>query len=203
VAADDGGGVVLERAHHDDASGYACVGCHARQAESPDCAGCHAQLQPSASARSCTVCHAGPAAGPELADLAPPVFEPVELDALPAVSELYPETVEIDVLVDSYEASKLPHAKIVTRLDAIVRESRLATRFHGDRDTLCAGCHHHSPVGSRPPPCRSCHGVEHAATVDRPDLKTAYHRQCVGCHIEMAIDEQGCTDCHAEREIES
>lgn len=203
VVAEDGGGIELERAHHMATSTFSCVGCHRENAKSRDCAGCHAQPQPAQSRRSCLICHSGPEADPATTEFDPPVFESPELTALPATSEGFPDTVEIGVLVDEYEASKMPHTKIVTRLDAIVRDSRLASRFHGDTETLCAGCHHNSPVGSRPPPCRSCHGADHASTVDRPDLKTAYHRQCVGCHIEMAIGQQGCTDCHATRETES
>ncbi len=203
VTADDGGGVVLVQAHHMPSSEYSCVGCHSARARSRDCAGCHVQLQQAPSERTCAICHSGPTADVMAAEQAPPLFEPVVIAGLPAISDQFPETVEIDWLVDEYEASKLPHAKIVARLDAIVRGSQLASRFHGDVDTLCAGCHHNSPVGLRPPPCRSCHGSDHGITVDRPELKAAYHRQCVGCHIAMAIEKQGCDDCHAAREIQS
>lgn len=203
VVADDGGGVVLERAHHMPGSPHSCIGCHSAYASSGECAGCHIQLRPGVSERSCATCHSGPEGDPVLTELAAPVFEPVKLAALPAVSDLFPETIEIGWLADRYEASRLPHAKIVTRLDTIARASRLASRFHGGVDPLCAGCHHNSPIGSRPPPCRSCHGADHDGLIDRPDLKTAYHRQCLGCHIAMAIEQQSCTACHASRESAS
>ena len=61
----------------------------------------------------------------------------------------------------------------------------------------------HSPAGERPPRCAACHGEAAAATMDKPGLKVAYHRQCIGCHIEMNIQKQGCTDCHAEKEVAS
>jgi hypothetical protein len=125
-----------------------------------------------------------------------------QLDPLPALSEGFPETVVIDALVSEYEASVLPHAKIVRALDAPVRDSSLASRFHGDSATLCSGCHHHSPVGVRPPACRSCHSESADPISDRPGLKVAYHRQCVGCHVEMAVKQQGCTDCHALKEVQ-
>jgi predicted CXXCH cytochrome family protein len=79
-----------------------------------------------------------------------------------------------------------------------VRESKLASRFHGDVETLCAGCHHHSPVGTRPSPCKSCHEKASHPTEDRPGLFTAYHRQCLGCHQQMG-QPQGCTDCHEKK----
>jgi hypothetical protein len=68
---------------------------------------------------------------------------------------------------------------------------------------MCVGCHHHSPAGARPPPCRSCHSQAADATRDRPGLKAAYHRQCLGCHIDMGVSKQGCTDCHAVKEVQS
>jgi hypothetical protein len=127
----------------------------------------------------------------------------VSLGELPADSEELPETVVIDILVDRYEASKLPHGKIVRRLHGAVLDSRLARRFHGRLEAGCAGCHHHSPVGVRPPRCASCHGGSAHPTRDQPALKAAYHRQCIGCHELMGIKALGCTDCHAAREVES
>jgi DnaJ-class molecular chaperone len=128
-----------------------------------------------------------------------------QLDVLPAPSDAFPETVTIDFLVEDYEASTLPHAKIVTKLDTLVRANELARGFHENTDTLCSGCHHQTPTGTRPPQCRACHSAAADPTRDQPGLKVAYHRQCVGCHIAMNIDKQGCTDCHAERaeEVES
>jgi predicted CXXCH cytochrome family protein len=197
----DGAGVTVAQSYHDRDSEHSCVGCHARRADHTDCAGCHHTLASVPGPRACVICHSGPAPGADTV-VDPPTITEVVLAALPETGDAYPETVVIDGLADAYEASRLPHAKIVSRLDSIVRESPLAQRFHGDTETLCAGCHHHSPVGTRPPPCRSCHDVSAHPTRDMPGLKAAYHRQCVGCHQEMAIDKQGCTDCHA-REVES
>jgi hypothetical protein len=121
------------------------------------------------------------------------------LPALPAPSEAFPEKVVISSLLGEYGPSTLPHKKIVVALDAAVRRSRLATAFHGNTGVLCAGCHHRSPVGERPPPCRSCHGASAVPASDRPGLQAAYHRQCMGCHAAMGL-KQGCTDCHAKRE---
>ena len=148
------------------------------------------------------VCHSGPQPGSQALETAPTPAD-LRLDPLPIPSDAFPEKVVIEGLVDRYEASNLPHAKIVRKLDEITRKSTLAGRFHADTETLCSGCHHHSPVGTRPPPCRACHSEVAYATEDRPGLKVAYHRQCVGCHIAMNNPKQGCTDCHAAREVES
>ncbi len=197
-----GGGISLATAYHFDGSEHSCVGCHMIRAREQECAGCHAGQTGAPAASTCAVCHSGPVAGREVTEMPVPVSESVELDALPGFSESYPEVVEIGWLVDRYEASKLPHAKIVARLDAAVRQSVLGSSFHQNTGTLCAGCHHYSPEGTRPPPCRACH-AQAAATRDQPGLKVAYHRQCMGCHAEMGIKAQKCTDCHAEREGEN
>lgn len=200
TARKQGGGVSLEQAHHMPGSGRSCVGCHDKMVRNKDCAGCHQAIGRAAFERSCTVCHRGSA---------PPRTErrdPREINgsrllstlaALPAPSEDFPEKVEIKVLASKYQPSMLPHKKIVEKLHSITQKSKLARSFHGKTEALCAGCHHHSPVGQRPPACSSCHGDSGHKTLDRPSLKVAYHRQCMGCHQKMGIKEQGCTDCHA------
>jgi hypothetical protein len=203
-----GGGVTLGRAHHHRRSEHSCIGCHAKTTSRPDCAGCHSQLARSEATRACTVCHqpgssAGGSAGAGGAAPSTPKQEaaPPELAALPPVSVDFPETVTIDALARVYMPSVLPHKKIVARLDAAVRRSKLARAFHGETNVLCAGCHHRSPVGQRPPACRSCHGETAAATTgtqDRPRLLNAYHRQCIGCHQKMGIRDD-CTTCHAAK----
>ena len=123
--------------------------------------------------------------------------EPV-LTALPKPSADFPDKIVIDGLRDEYGPSEMPHAKIVAHLLRAVQTSTLARVFHGRTETLCSGCHHESPVGERPPSCRSCHSDRNHATEDRPALKAAYHRQCIGCHEEMKLKAVGCTDCHDE-----
>jgi len=185
----DGGGVTLEKAHHHSTSQHSCVGCHNKQLAKESCAGCHHMLGQPPGSGSCKVCHGGaPASQPSPAPL-------------PAASDAFPENIEIKGLAHKYEPSEFPHRKIVARLYNDIRGSKLAAAFHGRIETLCAGCHHHTPVGARPSSCKSCHGKEGHPTKDRPSLKVAYHRQCIGCHQQMNIKEQGCTDCHARGEV--
>jgi hypothetical protein len=209
-----GGGVSLERAYHHPTSDHSCVGCHAKVTARPDCAGCHSQLARSEATRACTVCHRPGGGSAGAGDAAPstpkqetataatqPTTATPELAALPPVSEAFPETVTIKALARVYKPSVLPHKKIAQRLDAAVRKSKLARAFHGETGVLCAGCHHRSPVGQRPPACRSCHGKTATATAgaqDRPRLLNAYHRQCIGCHQKMGIRDD-CTSCHAAK----
>jgi len=181
----EGGGVTLAAAQHLSTSEHSCVGCHQREAEEPACAGCHGTLPEPPGKAACVVCH-----GERKEEQGP--------GQLPPISDDFPEKVTIDLLAKDYGPSTLPHAKIVRRLHEGAGKSRLAQAFHAGPDTLCAGCHHHSPVGKRPPSCRSCHSGEADGSRDRPSLKAAYHRQCMDCHREMKIEAVGCTDCHAE-----
>lgn len=199
----EGAGVTTEQAYHQDSSTFSCVGCHvAFTADRPGCLGCHETASMALAENNCVRCHNGPPPGSPLLE-SPPYPAVVLFEPLPAPSDEFPETVVIDLLVDRYEASNLPHAKIVNALATGTSESALAITFHGGSATLCSGCHHHTPVGVRPPPCRSCHGEAAGATTDRPDLKVAYHRQCIGCHQRMGVAKQGCTDCHASKEDQS
>ena len=201
----DGGGVILERAHHDRTAEMSCVGCHRTAAAEGDCAGCHVDTTVASNPETgCVVCHNGPRPQPDVSPEPPADGSPVvaALEVLPEASDDLPDEVTIDLLVDAYEASTFPHLKIVRRFDEGIRASSLAKQFHGSTEAMCAGCHHHSPAGERPPKCSACHGDEDAATVDKPSLKVAYHRQCVTCHQRLKI-KAGCTDCHAAREGQS
>ncbi len=202
TGAAEGAGVTLAQAYHGDHTIISCVGCHSVQAADRKCTGCHAAFGPPPAERSCNLCHRGPRTSVELETTEPPSDPVSPLDPLPAFSDVYPETVTIDVLAAEYQPSKLPHAKIVAALDTDVRESDLAVYFHARSATLCTGCHHHSPADAPPPACRTCHAKAADPVTDKPGLKVAYHRQCIGCHIRMNISKQGCTDCHEAKEVQ-
>jgi hypothetical protein len=172
--------------------------------------------------RACAVCHrvpvdigATPAAtgpGPEIdgglldagtSRVAATSPTGTKLEALPAASDDFPEEVVIDALSDRYGPSTMPHRRIVTRLDEIVRDSELAATFHGQLELMCAGCHHRGPLHLRPRPCKACHARVGEERADKPGLRAAYHRQCMGCHEEMKLHKaMGCTDCHRKAEGE-
>ena len=60
----------------------------------------------------------------------------------------------------------------------------------------CATCHHYSPPGTIPP-CKECHGLgAESGDLRKPNLKGAYHRQCMACHVEWSHETQ-CGACHA------
>ena len=59
----------------------------------------------------------------------------------------------------------------------------------------CENCHHHNTSGPILQ-CKSCHETSRKRDdVGLPDLKGAYHRQCMDCHREWS-HETGCNSCH-------
>ncbi len=213
---EEGGGVTAEFAYHLPTSNRSCVGCHIKQTLAPKCAGCHGlpMTETPPSQGTCVVCHEGPHPNP------PPVDELTLGEGasdgsseaipsppggglgrgptweLPPTSDDFPETVVIKTLANEYKPSTMPHRKIVEKLHETIEGSKLAREFHGEVGVVCAGCHHRAPVATKPRPCSSCHGQTNEQAVDKPALKAAFHRQCMGCHEEMNIQKMGCSDCH-------
>ncbi len=84
--------------------------------------------------------------------------------------------------------------ELATQYLPILFDHRLHAEMAGMSDN-CATCHHYSPEGEIPP-CRSCHQKDASgASMSQPDLKTAYHRQCLVCHSRWA-HEATCDVCH-------
>ena len=201
-------GVNLFRAMHAKMTDHSCVGCHDTEKTAPECAGCHDQLeQARLPEEGCELCHAGPL--PELLERERSRYRslddfragPSEV-ALSFALDDVPETVEIGALSNEYEPAKMPHRKIVEKLTQYINENSTAAYFHGHEDVVCQGCHHQSPVGEKPPLCKSCHGADSPdLELMKPGLRGAYHRQCLGCHQSMDLQKpKDCSGCHAEKE---
>ena len=194
------GGIGLERAHHDPRSELSCLGCHLERAQARDCLGCHSLLGRHANEQTCKLCHSGPV--PEKAQKEPPpelfVEKPVPPQLPKESKEDFPKELVLDVGGNKYQKTKFPHLKVVKKLYELTVKDRLAVYFLPKIEAFCSGCHHRQPPSQRPAACRSCHQLRPGATGDRPGLKEAYHRQCLGCHRAMGNKKQGCTDCHKE-----
>lgn len=117
-----------------------------------------------------------------------------------------PQTVTIDRLAQYFSGVTFDH------------------RMHQEV-TGCFGCHHHTTGDGAEPQCAGCHQGRKFSTVacrdchvaepfsavalrekeqdraryhiDKPGLKGAYHRNCLGCHEEVG-GPLGCEDCHAK-----
>ncbi len=197
----------LDTAMHSTKAMASCIGCHRSRLQDRNCAGCHSQMvsQPFADS-NCNKCHT----------ISRSALEPITADdkktgniaeseinlraaSQPLVPEKeIPENVTIDVMKDLYDGATFPHRKIIQTLAARIQDNKLAGYFHGTPQTMCAGCHHHSPASVTPPKCASCHGISPSPEPDgRPGLKGAYHGQCIRCHQEMGIEKPVATDCVA------
>lgn len=201
AASKKGGGVNIAQAMHSAKSLSSCVGCHAKEQAKPECAGCHGFMKKGLNENnpaSCDACHMKAEAGEtpqpgasaeektavaaKLLQVRKPVVGTYPVDDIP-------EKVVIGAIADQYQPSELPHRKIVLSMVEAVKNSSLAGNFHQDEGAVCRGCHHNSPASKKPPRCASCHGAGFDADKpNMPELKTAYHRQCMGCHTMMGID---------------
>ncbi|MBI5475460.1 MAG: hypothetical protein HY964_01830 [Ignavibacteriales bacterium] len=94
--------------------------------------------------------------------------------------EQTPELIKINQLSDRYEPVYFSH-KLHAQMAAI--------------SDGCENCHHHNTSGPILK-CNKCHEVSRQREdVGIPDLKGAYHRQCMDCHREWS-HETGCNSCH-------
>lgn len=96
-------------------------------------------------------------------------------------SDLGPDVTILDQLEDLYVPVYFTHGK----------HAQMAAMEGG-----CAVCHHYTPPNMPHPACRECHpeNLTHE-DVDQPGLKGAYHRQCLGCHVEWDQSTE-CEICH-------
>lgn len=208
-----GKGVTLDQAMHRSDSEKSCVGCHEVKQRDEKCSGCHNSLQPvrKQQATSCTHCHVIPLTesisaslqlkGESTAAALLASRKPADISAVDDI----PKTVVINMMMNKYEPVELPHQKIILILAKNIKENRLAKFFHDKKETICQGCHHHSPPSKTPPGCASCHGKPFdKADLFKPGLMGAYHRQCMGCHAEMQVqkpDTRDCSGCHKEKKM--
>jgi len=204
VGSKDGGFVQLAQAMHHATTDKSCVGCHAQATREKDCSGCHLAMPVKTfEDMRCEKCHQVnlaegvvlPLAKDQMKTIADAALQNAAVAFNRVPQESIPETVQIDVLVDEYEAVSLPHRKIVNRLYELTQNNKMAQYFHADGQALCQGCHHKSPASLQPPACGSCHGTTGPSVDGRPALKAAYHGQCNTCHERMGIEEPAANDC--------
>lgn len=218
----EGGFVQLEKAMHLATSKRTCVGCHNTSKQDPKCASCHDMMaaRKNPPKASCNKCHTqGKLNVPAEPGSMPAYWAMKPEEKAAAAAELLknradkadifntddiPEKVVIKSLVNEYEASEMPHRKIVLKLAENMKDSKMSGVFHADPGTLCQACHHNTPAGSKKPPkCVNCHGQAFDSKQPaRPGLKAAYHGQCMSCHKSLALKKPlntDCVGCHKEK----
>lgn len=195
-----------EQAMHQLDSEKSCLGCHENVKKQRECAGCHGFMEKGRYQEiTCAKCHIEmPEAGSE-ESRKPESMAAMLLESGKTLSDTIedsdiPERVIIDTLSSEFGAVELLHRKHVDSLTLDIKDNNLASFFHDGKDTICLGCHHNSPASKNPPQCASCHSPSSDESASlRPDLKVAYHQQCMGCHDRMGIEKPestSCTECH-------
>lgn len=78
-----------------------------------------------------------------------------------------------------------------------------AHKLHAEMSEMaggCYGCHHYNSTAMTILSCRECHPKSRARTdISMPDLKGAYHRQCMDCHRQWTHTTD-CNGCHLKKE---
>ncbi len=203
----EGNQVTLEESMHRLNVNMSCLGCHELNQRSPQCAGCHISIAPARKqdATACQACHMADVAqvAESLQHSDENQLAAMHLAARQPLTDMYAasdiaEKVEIKAVMNQYGPVKLPHRKIIQTLANDIKDDKLAAYFHPDKNTLCQGCHHHSPAAQKPPGCASCHGRPFDERDPfKPGLMAAYHRQCMECHDAMGIAKPVATNCVA------
>ena len=187
----------LAEAYHKSGSNRSCAGCHEKEMQKPDCAGCHHLMKSGLPASSCAKCHTGKL---ESLDEVVKLPDPATM-FMPNMKDEF----TISILEKEYEPTTIKHTAIARKLTEISNNSKLATFFHKQETTICAGCHHSAPVekNKKVPACSTCHTAKNEPSGNNPALLGAYHQACLGCHQKMGYPEEkmpvNCNGCHKEK----
>lgn len=123
-----------------------------------------------------------------------------------------PDTASLESLTDLFEAVSFNHAMhvdVVANDCAVCHHHTTGTKVTDER---CARCHKNSGAANSAA-CRDCHSANPFSAenlqkngdssllfhTDKPGLKGAYHRKCLGCHKEMGAPSE-CENCHKRTE---
>lgn len=129
------------------------------------------------------------------------------LAAVPGTSRgiTVPDAVTLNTQNKLFEPFSFNHAKHI-QLTKECSYCHHHTTGTLDQDSNCIRCHRNSSE-TKVVSCRGCHQTDpFSATalkekdpktyhLDKPSLKAAMHRNCIGCHDKMK-GPTGCQDCH-------
>ncbi len=122
----------------------------------------------------------------------------------------YPAEIEIDALANLYEPVVFGHEMHVFMTESCA-DCHHHTTGTGAESEYCAKCHD-GEVEMDSVACQDCHSADPLSPEnlhnpkpgyvyhnDQPNLKAAYHLNCLGCHQEVG-GPTGCEDCHVKTE---
>ncbi|GAB4147184.1 MAG: hypothetical protein Fur0015_13320 [Ignavibacteriales bacterium] len=109
-----------------------------------------------------------------------------------------PRNEVITVYHSAENAPKIIKIDLVKAEKDIYQPVNFTHKLHAEMSNMAGGCticHHYNPVG-RVVACRECHENQRKREeLDKPDLKGAYHRQCLSCHKTWSKQDD-CNFCH-------
>lgn len=106
-------------------------------------------------------------------------------------------------MVSVYHSSKEgPEVVVINEMSENYSGVVFSHKMHSEMAEMssgCTGCHHYNTTGPVLN-CRKCHeNTRSRENVAIPDLKAAYHRQCMKCHLQWSSDN-GCNNqCHQRK----
>ena len=123
-------------------------------------------------------------------------------------AETGPDAVVLDSLAEFYEPVQFNHAAHIDLAEGKCAKCHHHTTGAVPLEPSCLQCHKGGLDGGVYA-CRDCHsskrfeadylaaldGDRQRYHLDKPGLKGAYHRNCLGCHTENG-GPAGCQDCH-------
>lgn len=124
-------------------------------------------------------------------------------------AETGPDTVVLDSLAELYEPVQFNHAQHVDLAEGKCAKCHHHTTGAVPLEPRCQKCHK-GGVDVGVYACRECHPLKRFEAdylaslekdrqryhLDKPGLKGALHRACMGCHLENG-GPSGCQECHA------
>jgi len=97
--------------------------------------------------------------------------------------------------VECHKAKNLPESiklsKIAKRYAPVIFDHET----HSEIPEACTDCHHANKDFGKFVGCDKCH-VPGTPPEGKTNLKTAFHKQCIGCHKESDEGPTACADCH-------
>lgn len=104
----------------------------------------------------------------------------------------------ITVYHSAEQSPAIININVVKAEKDIYQKVEFTHRLHAEMSNMAGGCeicHHYNPPG-KVIACRECHENSRIREeLSKPDLKGAYHRQCLNCHKSWTAQDD-CNFCH-------
>ncbi len=139
------------------------------------------EAHPNLNGISCKTCHSC-----DIPTKENPCIKPCPRDKMVSINQS-PEEGPNVLVIDKFKSQSNIYAPVV-----------FSHRLHAEMSGMAGGCkmcHHYNPPG-QVIGCSDCHELMRKRTdVSKPDLKGAYHRQCMQCHRSWS-GKVDCVSCH-------